>query len=126
MSDFFAYLTDIFEQFGSIRSRKMFGVQGIYFNDLMFAILDDEELFLKVDDESIAQFEQRGLARWSYKASDSQSKISYFAAPEEIYDDPDEAARWAWIAYDAALRAQQAKECKEQKKRVNKRQARRN
>lgn len=30
---------------------------------------------------------------------------SYYEAPVEIYDDPEEAAIWARRAYDAALRA---------------------
>jgi DNA transformation protein len=31
-------------------------------------------------------------------------RISYYAAPEEIFDDPDEARAWATLAFEAALR----------------------
>ena len=32
-------------------------------------------------------------------------QMSYYAAPEEIFDDPEEAGTWAKLAFEAALRA---------------------
>ena len=106
MSEFVNYLHEVFESFGPISSRKMFGGYGIYHDGLMFGLVADDELFLKVDDQSRAQFEARGLDAFEYVKKDGKSaKMSYHRAPEEIFDDPDEAKTWAMIAFDAALRA---------------------
>lgn len=112
MSEFVNYLYEVFERFGPIRSRKMFGGHGIYHNDLMFGLVADDELFLKADKESIPQFEALDLAPFEYQKNDKTFKMSYYRAPEEIFDDPDEATRWANIAFDAAVRSANAKKKK--------------
>lgn len=104
MSEFVEYLHEVFSEFGPIRSRKMFGGHGIYHNDLMFGLVADDELYLKVDKKSQDQFTERGLTPFEYAKNGKTFQMSYFLAPEEIYDDPDEARVWAGIAFDAALR----------------------
>jgi len=103
MSEFVNYLHEVFELFGPIRSRKMFGGHGIYFDDLMFGLVADDELFLKADEQSIAEFEALDLSPYQYHGK--TFNMSYYRAPEEIYDDPDQALVWANIAYDAAVRS---------------------
>ena len=49
-------LRDIFRNLGPIHIRRMFGGQGIYQGELMFALVAFDELYLKVDDESVAFF----------------------------------------------------------------------
>ncbi|MGH1540299.1 MAG: TfoX/Sxy family protein [Arenicella sp.] len=105
MSEFVEYLHEIFEPFGAIRSRKMFGGYGIYHKDLMFGLVADDALFLKVDKESIGHFQERGQQPFEYDKNGKVIEMSYYTAPEDIYDDPEEASRWAWMAYDAAVRA---------------------
>lgn len=105
MSEFVNYLHEVFEQFGSIRSRKMFGGHGIYHNDLMFGLVADDELYLKTDADNLAEFTERDLGPFEFNKDGKIMKMSYYRAPEEIYDDPDEAARWGHLAYDAAVRA---------------------
>ncbi len=109
MSEFVDYLHEVFIEFGSIRSRKMFGGHGIYHNDLMFGLIADDELYLKVDKHSEAKFLERGLTPFEYMKNGKAFKMSYFLAPEEIYDDADEAKLWANLAFDAALRAAKSK-----------------
>jgi DNA transformation protein len=105
MSEFVEYLHEVFQQFGAIRSRKMFGGFGIYHADLMFGLVADDELYLKTDTENIGEFKSRGLQPFAYNKDGKIMKMSYLQAPEEIYDDHDEAERWAQIAFGAALRA---------------------
>ena len=57
MSEFVESLSDVFEEFGSITSRKMFGGHGIYHQGLMFGLITDDELFFKVDGLSKLEFE---------------------------------------------------------------------
>jgi DNA transformation protein len=104
MSEFVEYLHEVFESFGPIRSRKMFGGHGIYHNDLMFALVAGDELYLKTDGVSRALFERLDLGPFEFVANNKTSKMSYYKAPDEIYDDPEQAAYWAEQAFQAALR----------------------
>ncbi len=120
MSEFVEYLHEVFESFGPIRTRKMFGGHGIYHNDLMFALVADDELYLKTDDDNLAFFKERDLGPFEFVANNKVSKMSYYLAPEEIYDDPDEAKTWAELGYQAALRAHDVKMRRAAKKKSKK------
>jgi len=83
----------------------MFGGHGIYHNDLMFGLVADDELYLKTDSVNVALFEEQGLGPFEFVANNKTSKMSYYLAPEEIYDDSEQAAYWAELGFQAALRA---------------------
>ncbi len=101
MSEFVEYLH---EEFGSIRSRRMFSGNGIYHDDLMFALIADDELYLKADNKSAEHFTNLELKQFECQKKDKSMKMSYFLAPEEIFEDPKLAKKWATLAFDAALR----------------------
>ena len=83
----------------------MFGGYGIYHDGLMFALVADDALYLKADDDSAESFTERGLPRFEYMKQGKPVKMSFYAAPEEIFDDPDAAKSWATLAVEAALRS---------------------
>jgi DNA transformation protein len=114
---------ELFAPFGDIRVRKMFGGAGVYCDDLFFAIMDDEAIYLKVDDETRKEFKKRGLAPFSYEMKEGvrTEMTGYFAAPEDIFDDEDELKRWTTLALDAASRAAKFKKKKAKKKAAKKR-----
>lgn len=118
MSEFVDYLHEVFESFGPIRSRKMFGGYGVYHHDLMFGLVANDELYLKTDSINVGMFEQRGLGPFEFVAKNKVSKMSYYLAPEEIYDDPEEAKAWAELGFQAALRAFELKTKRANKKKL--------
>jgi DNA transformation protein len=85
----------------------MFGGAGVYCDDLFFALLDDDAVFLKVDDDTRKEFERRGLVAFSFEMKDgTRAEMNgYYAAPEEVFDDEDELKRWTNLALDASRRA---------------------
>lgn len=105
MSAFVASLDDVFELFGPIRAKRMFGGYGIYRDDLMFALVSDEVLYLKTDDVMAEELAARDLKPFEYTKQGKRMQIAYYTAPAEIFDDLEEAKRWAKRAYAAALRA---------------------
>lgn len=107
MSEFADYLKELFADLGPISVRKMFGGYGVYHDGLMFGLVDDDTLYLKADELSAAYFESKGLPRFEYQKGAKIVKMSYYLAPEEILENPEEALIWARRAYDAALRAKQ-------------------
>lgn len=110
MSEFVEYLHEVFEHFGTIKSRKMFGGHGIYHHGLMFALVADDELYLKTDKDNVHLFEDQGLGAFEFHSDKKIIKMSYYAAPEEIFDDYELAKEWAEISFDAALRVNAIKE----------------
>ena len=103
MSEFVDYLHEVFTGFGAINTRKMFGGHGIYHDGLMFALVADDSLYLKADETSKQEFVNKQLPPFEYDKKDKTVTLSYYLAPEEIYEDPDEAVYWAKLAFQAAL-----------------------
>ena len=121
-SSFLDHAKELFAPFGDIRIRKMFGGAGVYCDDLFFALLDDDAVFLKVDEETRGEFETRGLAPFSYESKEGEVMVmkGYFAAPEVIFEDDDELKRWGTMALDAAGRAAKFKKKPAKKKAASK------
>lgn len=101
-----SYLFFVEEQLGrvaAVRSRRMFGGVGLYADDVFFAVIADDELYLKVDDETREAYIARGMEPFRpYK--DARS-MEYYQLPAEILEDVDELSVWARDAVEAALRA---------------------
>jgi DNA transformation protein len=104
-TEFVDYLTEVFEAFGPITPKRMFGGFGIYHDDLMFGLVAGDVLYLKADSKTQARFAGRNLPRFEYVKQGKPVRLSFFAAPEEIFDDRDAAREWATLALEAALRS---------------------
>jgi len=104
MSEFVEYLSEVFAPFGPIQTRKMFGGHGIYHDGVMFGLVADDTLYLKADASTEKLFTDRDLPAFEYDKAGKAMKMSYYTAPEEIYDDPEEATQWAKRAYEVAYR----------------------
>ena len=109
MNEFVENLEEVFVLFGPIEAKRMFGGYGIYHDGLMFALVADEVLYLKVDGQSVDRFIAEGLPAFLYEKNGKQVAMSYHLAPEAIYDEPTVAREWAILAYEAALRGKQKK-----------------
>ena len=109
MSEFTDYLQEVFEPFGPIAARRMFGGYGIYHDGIMFALVADDMLYMKADDANAHYFEEKGLSQFEYPKANKMVKLSYYQAPEEIMEDPVEAAIWARRSFEVALRAKRKK-----------------
>ncbi len=108
MSEYTDYLTEVFERFGPVTARKMFGGYGLYHDGLMFALVAGDVLYLKADAENAERFRERGLGPFEYDKGGRLVATSYFQAPDEIMDNREAAAEWARRSFDAALRARAA------------------
>lgn len=106
MSEYIEYLKEVFEQFGPVTVRRMFGGYGIYHNGLMFALVANDTLYLKADADNLGYFEDEGLGPFEYNKSGKVVKLSYYQAPDEIMDDREQAAVWGRRSFEAALRSQ--------------------
>jgi len=105
MSEYVEFLKEVFEQFGPIHPRRMFGGYGLFHKGLMFGLVAGDVLYLKADETLAPFFEKRGLDQFGYQKRGKTYKLSYYMAPEEIFEDPVEAKGWALRSYEAAVQA---------------------
>ena len=104
-SEFVEHIVETMRTFGRVEARAMFGGWGLYHEGLFFALVGEDTLYLKVDDENRARFEAQGLQPFVYDAKDGEYTMSYFQAPEEALESASVMAEWARLGYGAALRA---------------------
>ncbi len=109
MSEFIDHLKDVFRLFGPFAAKRMFSGHGLFRDGLMFGLVFKDTLYLKADAESVPRFTQLGLAQFEYRRKGKVAKLSYYTAPESVMEDAAQAARWARIAFEAALRANAAR-----------------
>ncbi|HSK41788.1 MAG TPA: TfoX/Sxy family protein [Arenibaculum sp.] len=107
--DFVAHVQELLAGLGTIRVKKMFGAAGIYAGDLFFGVIDDETLYLKVDDLTAPEFQAAGSKPAVLQTKDGPMTLRFWSLPDEAADDPEAAERWARLALDAALRAKKPK-----------------
>lgn len=91
------------------RLRRMFGGHGIFCDGVMFALIADEVLYLKVDAETKAAFVEAGCEPFTYDKGGKPVEMSYMTVPDPATEDADELRPWAHLALAAANRAQAKK-----------------
>ncbi len=98
-------IRDLFQAFGPVSVRRMFGGAGLYADGVMFGLVADGVIYLKTDDEIAGVFEQEGLEPFVYTAAGGKRAVmSYRRMPDRLYDDPDELKLWASRSLAAANR----------------------
>jgi DNA transformation protein and related proteins len=102
-------LKELFEPFGAVAVKRMFGGYGVYAEGLCFAIESGGEVFLKVDAESRPSFSAAGSSPFIYVAKGKPTPTSYWRLPATAHDEADELRRWASLGLAAARRAASAK-----------------
>ncbi len=113
MDAFTELCIEMLSQLGPVRVRRMFGGQGLYVDDLFMAIIDDGQLYLKSDDVTRERFDAAGCLPFTFPNKDGEPVVtSYRRPPEEALESPPLMLPWARLAFEAALRAANAKAAK--------------
>lgn len=90
---------------GPVRARGMFGGAGIYADNVMFALIAYDTLYLKVDSETEPAFAAVGSEPFVYEGKAKPVQMSYWQCPETAFDDPDAMTHWAQLGLAAARRS---------------------
>ena len=94
---------------GPVMGREMFGGFGIFMDELMFGLIADSDLYLKVDAENQPAFEATGSHPFTYEGKSKPVQMSCWKVTEQILNDPKESIEWASVAFAAARRVKKAK-----------------
>ena len=114
MSAWADFVLEVLGAWRPVTARRMFGGHGLYHTGVMFALIADGQLYLKVDDESRGAFDAAGLSPFVYEAKGRRVALSYHRAPDAMLDEPDVAREWAERGWQTALRAHLLKKAKQE------------
>jgi len=105
-SDTFAeFLREQLAPLGRITMRRMFGKTGVFCDGLMLGMVRDDTLYFRIDDDNRAAFkEAESFPPLNYEKKGGTIDLSFWRAPERLFDESDELAAWARAALAAAQR----------------------
>ena len=106
---FLDMLRDQMAGLGQVTIRRLFSGAGLYLDGAMFALVAGDVLYFKADAKTKAVFEAEGLGPFVYQGRSKPVAMSYWRAPERVYDDPEEMVAFARIAAVIARHAKMAK-----------------
>jgi DNA transformation protein len=110
--EFVDHLTDLFEADAPVTVRRMFGGVGVFREGLMFALVVDDTLYLKVDDRNRPDFETSAMTPFTYTRGEARTSMSYWSCPPHLLEDGEAFAGWSRKAFEAALAARNTKAAK--------------
>jgi TfoX/Sxy family transcriptional regulator of competence genes len=83
----------------NVEARMMLGTVGLFASDQQFGVLDDDRLYLSVDDESREAFVEVGTEPYS---APNVEEAAYLRLPGEVTEDTDQLFSWVERAVEAA------------------------
>jgi len=86
----------------------MFGGVGLYAGGAFFGVIDDDQLFFRVDDDSRPAYRARGAKPFAPMANE-KPMMGYFEVPAEVLDDRETLGEWARGAVMVAMRTKGSK-----------------
>ena len=105
---------DLFQEFGRITLRRFFGGEGICSGETMIGMVFSDTIYFKTDEKTRKAFLAEKTKPLTFKKRSTGETIvtGWYAIPDRLYDDPEELARWARAAYNAAAASPTAKKKK--------------
>ena len=104
-ASFAEFLREQLAPLGRVTMRRMFGKTGVFCDGLMFAMVTDNMLYFRVDDHNREDFkEAASVPPLNYRKGGASIDLSFWRAPERLFDEPDELVAWARMALAAAGR----------------------
>lgn len=102
---FAGFLHEQLAPLGRLSLRRMFGKTGVFCDGVMFAMVADDTLYLRVDDHNREGLsEAAGYPPLNYEKQGKSIDLAFWRAPERLMDDQEELLRWSRLALEAAHR----------------------
>jgi DNA transformation protein len=99
-------IRELFSAFGPVSVRRMFSGAGLFAEGVMFALRIRDDIFLKVDAETIPSLQAEGSVPFAYETKKGRRVVnSLWRLPDRLLDDPEDLANFARAALKAAHRA---------------------
>ena len=102
------FATEIMDQLaavGALTSRRMFGALGLYTAGVIFGMIVDETLYLRLDEAGFGALRRLGAAPLRPVSRKPDLELArYISVPLEILEDRDELIGWVRHAIELAQR----------------------
>ena len=109
-AEYSAFVLELLEPLNGVSLRRMFGGAGLFCHGVMFGLIAGDRLYFKVGDDNRGDFEDAGRRPFVYGTKNgAHGVLSYYEAPDSLFDEPEEMLEWASKALDVALRASAGK-----------------
>lgn len=101
-------LYDIFGESMHVEAKAMMGGYVLYSNGKVFAIVDDDILWLKGNEALREWYESRGAKQFSYMKLSKDGgerkvqKMHFYSVPEEVLEDREQMSEWIDTALSVA------------------------
>jgi len=103
-ASYIEFLIEHLSPLGEITTRRLFGGNSLYCDGTVFALVANDTLYLKADDQNRLEFEASGLGPF-HPFGDATKSMGYYQAPAELFEDADALRRWGAGAVAAGRRA---------------------
>jgi DNA transformation protein len=119
-TEYLEFLSEWLAPFGEITMRAMMGGHVMYCDGVVFALVADNTLHLKVDDQTRSRFEALGLEPFR-PFPDRPEVMQYYPPPADFFEDTDAMKDWGRDAIETGRRAQSKKKPAKRPQRTQKR-----
>jgi DNA transformation protein len=97
------YIVDQLSGLGEVVVKRMFGGLGLYSEGAFFGLVDDDTVYLRVDDTTRPEFVARGMEAFRpVRSQPEKVSLNYYQLPANVLEDGDELVVWARRAIKAA------------------------
>jgi DNA transformation protein and related proteins len=103
-SSYVEYALELLAGLGSVRARAMMGGHIVHCGGVAVALVYDDTLYLKTDEETRETFRAAGGEPFTYELRGKIVEMSYCTPPDAALDGAEAMKPWAELALAAALR----------------------
>jgi DNA transformation protein and related proteins len=104
-TEFASFLRDQLAPLGFVTMRRMFGKTGVFCEGVMFGMVTENILYFRVDDQNRTTFkEAESFPSLNYVKGGRTIDLSFWRAPDRLFDEHEELVAWARAALAAAHR----------------------
>jgi DNA transformation protein len=107
-TEYLEFLSEWLTPLGEITMRAMMGGHVLYCDGIVFALVADNTLHLKVDDQTRPRFEALRLEPFR-PFPDRPEVMQYYPPPADFFEDADAMKDWGRAAIETGRRAQAKK-----------------
>lgn len=113
-NSFHDFVRELFASVGRVEVKRMFGGAGAWSDGVMFLLIADDTIHIKVDEALKAELRAEGCGPFVWEPrsgprAGEKIDLGYWRLPDSALDDPDEAAVWGRKALAVAKAKAKAK-----------------
>lgn len=98
-NSFLKFVLDQLTGWGTVNIKKMFGGVALYQEELAFAMLMNDEVYLKVDDFTENKFKKAGSIQLK-PFENNAVVLSFYSLPSEVLEDENLFKEWSKEAFE--------------------------